>query len=107
MQEIVLESSNGGKIESGHFSLRFPETQIVSWSSGSPATAGSFFLKLVIPDVDASNGANTGIIIIKEMKTACIPFDATAEQVKRAIEVEALENGLGAGAIEVIRSGDR
>jgi len=62
IQEIVLESSIGGKIESGHFSLHFPETQVVPWSSGSHVTAGSFYLKLVIPDVNASNGANTGCV---------------------------------------------
>jgi hypothetical protein len=62
IQEIVLESSIGGKIESGHFSLHFPETQVVPWSSGSHVTAGSFYLKLVIPDVNASNGDNTGCV---------------------------------------------
>ena len=104
VQEVSLVSDHGFLIESGHFSLRYPEVQTISWTASSEVSEGSFFVKLVVPDIDASISNGNGIIVTKELKTPCIPFDATADEVKNAMEIAAIENGLGVGAIEVVRS---
>eukprot|EP00985_Skeletonema_marinoi_P034419 scaffold43849_cov131-Skeletonema_marinoi.AAC.1 len=87
------------------FSLRHPEIQVVKWSAGSPVTSGSFFLKL--RHVDMVNSNLSGSLVYKEMKSACIPFDATADEVKYAIEIDALSNPLGLNSVRVLRSGSR
>ena len=42
----------------------------------------------------------------KELKTHCITFDASAVELKHAIETEAIESGVGLDAVRVTRSGD-
>ncbi|KAL9190302.1 hypothetical protein ACHAXT_007513 [Thalassiosira profunda] len=105
VQEITLEGTEGSDMSTYLFSLRNPEVQVVKWASGSPVTAGSFFLKLRYVDRAASDLA--GSVVYKEMKTPCIEFDAAAEDVKRAMETDAVENGLGADSVRVTRSGNR
>ena len=107
LQQVVLVSATGNAIDSGYFSLRVAEKQVVSWSAGSPVTAGSFFLRLEHIDTTASVALGSGELVTKELKTDCIPFTASAEDVQTAIEIEAIENGLGVGAVRVTRSGDR
>jgi len=103
VHEVIIQGSSGHNT-AGKFALRFPEIQIVRWSSGSPVTSGSFYLSLLYPDMETSK--LTGNFTYKEMKTACLPFDASAAEVKAALEIESIENPLGVGSIEVVRSGD-
>ncbi|KAL7542723.1 hypothetical protein ACHAXR_012023, partial [Thalassiosira sp. AJA248-18] len=105
VQEITLEGTEDSDMNSYSFSLRHPEVQVVKWSAGSPVTAGSFFLKLRY--ADRINSDISGSIVYKEMKTPCINFDAPAGDVKRAMETDAVLNGLGADSVHVTRSGNR
>eukprot|EP00984_Skeletonema_dohrnii_P023836 scaffold12938_cov128-Skeletonema_dohrnii-CCMP3373.AAC.1 len=105
VQEISLEGTEDSDMNSYLFSLRHPEIQVVKWSAGSPVTSGSFFLKL--RHVDMVNSNLSGSLVYKEMKSACIPFDATADEVKHAIEIDALSNPLGLNSVRVLRSGSR
>ncbi|KAL7440180.1 hypothetical protein ACHAXH_004154 [Discostella pseudostelligera] len=105
VQEIKLEGTETSDMNAYFFSLRHPEIQVVKWYAGSPVTDGSFFLKLRL--VDRINSHSSGSIVYKEMRTPCIDFDATADDVKRAMEADALENGLGVDSVRVIRSGNR
>jgi len=105
VQEITLQGAEVSDMNSYVFSLRHPEVQVVKWSATSPVTEGSFFLKLSY--VDRANSDISGSIVYKEMKTPCIAFDATADDVKRAIETNALLNGLGVNSVGVTRSGNR
>jgi hypothetical protein len=105
VQEISLEGTEDSDMNSYLFSLRIPEIQVVKWSAGSPVTSGSFFLKL--RHIDMTNSNLSGSLVYKEMKSACIPFDATAEEVKHAIEIDALSNPLGLNSVRVVRSGSR
>lgn len=105
VQEITLEGTEDSDMNSYLFSLRYPEIQVVKWSAGSPVTSGSFFLKLRYADMMNSN--LSGSLVYNEMKSACIPFDATAEEVKHAIEIGALSNPLGLNSVRVLRSGSR
>ncbi|KAL3761394.1 hypothetical protein ACHAW5_005766 [Stephanodiscus triporus] len=41
------------------------------------------------------------------MKTPCISFDATADDVERAMSTDAVLNGLGANSVRITRSGNR
>jgi len=105
VQEISLEGTENSDMNSYLFSLRHPEIQVVKWSVGSPVTSGSFFLKLLYADIENSN--LSGSLVYKEMKSNCIPFDATVEEVKQAIEIDALSNPLGLNSVRVLRSGNR
>ena len=105
VQEITLEGTDDSDMSTYFFSLRQPEIQVVKWSSGSPVTEGSFYLQLRY--VDRVNSNLSGTIIYKEMKTPCINFDATADDVKRAMELDAVLNGLGVDSVSVTRSGNR
>jgi len=105
VQEISLEGTEDSDMNSYLFSLRHPEIQVVKWSAGSPVTSGSFFLRLRF--IDMTNSNLSGSLVFKEMKSACIPFDATAEEVKHAIEIDALSNPLGMNSVRVVRSGSR
>jgi len=105
VQEMTLEGTEDSDMNTYFFSLRHPEVQVVKWSAGSPVTAGSFFLKLSY--VDRINSDISGSIVYKEMKTQCINFDATADEVKRAMETDAILNGVGANSVRVTRSGNR
>ena len=103
VQQVAVHRSSN--MNTYFFSLRHPEIQVVKWSSGSPVTAGSFFLKLRY--VDRINSDTSGSVIYKEMKTPCINFDTTADDVKRAIETDAVLNGLDENSVRVLRSGNR
>ena len=105
MQEISLVGTEDSDTNTYFFSLRHPEIQVVKWSAGSPVTAGSFPLKLRF--VDHTNSYVAGSIVYKEMKTPCINFDATADDVKRAMGADAVLNGLGTNSVRVTRSGNR
>ena len=105
VQEVSLIGAAFSDMSSYLFSLRHPEIQIVKWSSGSPVTFGSFFLKLLYVDRDASE--MSGSVTYKELQSSCIPFDASADEVKTAIEGGAVLNGLSADSVRVIRSGNR
>eukprot|EP00970_Alexandrium_tamarense_P009994 scaffold1976_cov187-Alexandrium_tamarense.AAC.23 len=105
VQEISLEGTEDSDMDSYLFSLRHPEIQVVKWSAGSPVTDGSFFLKLLYVDRTASDIAGT--LVYKELKTPCISFGATAKDVKKALETDAIENGLGLDSVSVTRSGNR
>jgi len=105
VHEITLIGTEDSDMNTYFFSLRHPEIQVVKWSAGSPVTAGSFFLKLRI--VDHANSYVAGSIVYKEMKTPCINFDATADDVKRAMGADAVLNGLGTNSVRVTRSGNR
>uniref|UniRef100_A0A7S4I964 Fibronectin type-III domain-containing protein n=1 Tax=Odontella aurita TaxID=265563 RepID=A0A7S4I964_9STRA len=107
VQEIVIDGTSGTPISAGFFSLRYPEVQVVAWSAGSPVTSGSFFLKLNYFDAAASVALGTGTIVTKQLKTPCISFDASAEDVRYAMEAGAIQNGFDPGAVTVTRSGDR
>ena len=103
VQQVAVHRSSN--MNTYFFSLRHPEIQVVKRSSGSPVTAGSFFLKLRY--VDRINSDTSGSVIYKEMKTPCINFDTTADDVKRAIETDAVLNGLDENSVRVLRSGNR
>ncbi len=105
VQEITIEGTQTSNMDNYFFSLRHPEVQVVKWSAGSPVTVGSFFLKLRY--VDRINSHISGSIVYKEMMTPCIDFDATADDVKRSMEINALENGLSVDSVKVTRSGNR
>ena len=104
VQEITIEGTESSDADTYLFSLRHPEIQIVKWSSGSPVTAGSFFLKLLY--ADKANSIISGSVTYKEMKTPCMNFDATADDVKHAMETDAI-NALGENSVQVTRSGNR
>ena len=105
VQEITLEGTEDSDMNSYFFSLRHPEIQVVKLSAGSPVTSGSFFLKLRYVDIMQSN--LLGSLVYKEMKSSCIPYNASAEEVKRAIEIDALADPLGSNSVRVVRSGSR
>lgn len=105
VQEITIEGTQTSDVDNYFFSLRNPEVQVVKWTAGSPVTDGSFFL--ILRYVDRINSFSSGSIVCKEMRTPCIAFDATADDVKRAMETNALENGLDVDSVKVTRSGNR
>ena len=105
VQEIILEGTEESDMNAYLFSLRHPEIQVIKLTAGSPVTSGSFFLKLRYIDWIDSN--LSGALVYTEMKSSCIPFDATAEEFRNAIEVDALANPLGLDSIRVYRSGNR
>ena len=105
VQEVSLVGTADSDMNSYLFSLRHPEIQIVKWSSRSPVSFGSFFLKLLYVDRDASE--ISGSIIYKELQSSCIPFDASGDEVRTAIETGAIMNGLSPNSVQVIRSGNR
>ena len=86
VQEIILDGTSGEQIDEGFLSLRFPEVQTVTWSSGSPVISGYFFLKLNYVDTAASLATGNVEFVTKELKTHCITFDASAVELKHAIE---------------------
>ena len=105
VQEVSIISENNNSVDDGYFSLRNPEIQVIRWYSGSEVTQGSYFLTLVLPDIETSTIDGIGVITTKMLKTPCISFDATANEFKSALEESALENGLPPNSIEVQRSG--
>ncbi|KAL7554975.1 hypothetical protein ACHAWF_018557 [Thalassiosira exigua] len=105
VQEITLTGQDDSDMNSYLFSLRHPEIQVVKWAAGSPVTAGSFFLKMRY--VDRVNSDISGAVVYKELKTPCINFDASADDVKRAMETDAVLNRLGTNSVRVTRSGNR
>ena len=104
VQEISLISEVGNLVNVGYFSVRNPEIQVISWYSSSIVTQGSFYLTLELPDLATSIVEGNGTIKTKLLRTPCIAFDATAAELKAAIEDGALENGLPSGSLEVQRS---
>jgi len=106
VKEIVLRSSPGRNINEGHFSLRFPEVQVVSWTSGSRVTGSLFFLALEKPDLPESILQNSGKFVTKTLKTPCIKFDASTKEIQMALEENPNENGLRSLSVHVTRSGD-
>ena len=104
VQEISLLGTANSDMSTYFFSLRHPEIQVVKWSSGSPVSAGSFHLKLRYVDHIASHAS--GSIVYIEMKTPCINFDATADDVMRAICTDAISNGLSTDSVTITRSGN-
>ena len=92
VQEVVIESQSKSVIVAGHFSLQTPEIQILSWSSGSPVTQGSYFLKLNYFDVKESAGSKD--FVVKTLITRCIPFDASANTLKQEIERKQFKGSL-------------
>jgi len=105
VQEITLVGTDDSVMSAYFFSLRQPEVQVVKWSSGSPVTEGSFFLKLRYVDHVASHAS--GSIEYKELKTPCINYDATADDVMGAMSTNALFDGLSVNSVTITRSGNR
>lgn len=103
VQRIEL-SNDIFAIRGGSISLRHPEVQVVEWSSSSEVTEGSFYIKLILPDIDESLSLSQGKMYTKTLKTPCIEFNASAEDFKNALEHDALENGFDVGEIEVKRN---
>lgn len=106
VQEVIIESPPGNMIHDGNFSLRVPEAQVVQWRAPGPVFAGSFYLELSLVDLASSLQSQTGSFEYRTLKTDCIPFDASANYLKRSLENRAIENGLPANSTRVTRSGD-
>ena len=106
VQELIVRGDVVGGTHQGSFSLRFPQEQVVTFTSGSTVTGGSFYLELVYIDLEASITKNDGTFVTQSLKTPCIPFGASAQLVKQYLEEDALSNPLGKGSVETSRSGD-
>jgi hypothetical protein len=106
IQEVTVSSLTGKAIDGGFFSLRMPETQVLRFESGSPITEGSFFLTFNYVNITKSIEQSTGNFFYQTMKTNCIPFGASSDQLRYSMGDGASQNGLDSDAIKVSRSGD-
>ena len=106
VQELIVRGDIVDERHQGSFSLRFPQTQVITFSSGSPITSGSFYLELVYIDIKASITQSDGNFVTKLLKTPCIPIGASPRELEKYMEEDALMNPLGEGSVQISRSGD-
>ena len=106
VQEVRVDGQMSNGVHNGSFSLRFPEKQHVLFKSSTPILAGSFFLHYKYVDLNDSILQADGSFVSKVVKSPCIPYGSSAEVVQKALEDNALENGLPTGSVNVILQGD-
>lgn len=106
VQELTIQSELTDGVQIGNFALRFPQIQVIKFTSGSVITQGSFYLELNYVDLEASNIQNDGKFIMKTLKTPCIPVGSSSELVKQYMEIGALQDGLDNNSVQIVVSGD-
>lgn len=100
VQEVTISAPEGVTID-GNFSLRFPEVQVIKVTAGSTIVAGAFKLNFTAVDFNTNNGYDSNGLAYTTQVTACIPFDATADEFEAALEATSLIDD-----VDVTRSGN-
>ena len=95
-KNLATPDAGTGKV--GKFALRFPEVQTIEVRSTNPSSISlsSNYIALTY----TSYQINAGAIISTPVTTACVALSSSSAQMKAA-----LESAIGAGTLEVMRSG--
>ena len=97
-QEVTIEAAYG-QVVAGNFSVYFPDADVVAFEALATVTRGAWALNLTLPRANNDKGP----MIYDNFTTACIPWNAPAEDVAAAI----VATGFAASAddVAVARSG--
>jgi hypothetical protein len=106
VQEIAIESMSNSWLLNGHFSLRYPKSQVITLSLGSHIIQGSFFLTLEYANTKESLQQSSFNFVLETMKSLCTLFGASAEGRADFIEGVSKRIGLQVESVDVMRSCD-